>query len=246
MASSQNIASIEPWMFRPSVTDSWLTEFITRDAETLTKALQKSISSTPEDTISPFSNFVRTDDSVLAAAAPAPNTPTPTVSSLSGSDQESAPKRHRVAAGKISKRKSRTSKRSQTTFITADPANFRQMVQQVTGVRFGGSHMPMAPAVLKPEPQRAMGIAGGRFPAAGAGCLPTLDTSAFLLDHQQQRQEVVGPISAGPEISGPGPLPFGQSVGALDAAAAASFASAGLDFDPFSSFPTLESSWKVM
>lgn len=228
-------------MFRPAVADTWLAEYIARDADTLlTKALQKSLSSTPSDAISPFLSLVKTDSS--AAAAPA----TPTVSSLSGSDQDSAPKRHRVAAaasGKISKRKSRASKRSQTTFITADPANFRQMVQQVTGVRFGvGS---MAPAVLKPEPQRAVGFAGGaRLPAAGSGCLPTLDTSAFLLDHHLHHQ-VVGPDSAaGDGPGGPGPLQFGQHVGALDEASSLASA-AGLDFETFSSFPTLES-WKVM
>ncbi|XP_027352269.1 calmodulin-binding protein 25 [Abrus precatorius] len=238
MASPENLATIEPWMPRPAVTDSWLAEYIARDADTLTKALQKSFCAA-EDNVSPFLVKPFTD----AAAAT-----TPTVSSLSGSDQESAPRRRGAvpASGKISKRKSRASKRSQTTFITADPANFRQMVQQVTGVRFGGAGVPMTPAVVKPEPQRAVGIGGGRLPAgAGAGCLPTLDTSALLLEHHQQ--VVVGPnsVAAGSGgLSGPGPLPFAQSLGGLDAHAA-SFASAGLDFDTFSSFPTLES-WKVM
>lgn len=234
MTSSENFATIEPWTFRPSMADTWLAEYIARDAETLTKALQKSLSAVPENAISPFFNL-------KSDASPVPATPTPTVSGLSGSDQESAPKRQRVAAGKISKRKSRASKRSQTTFITADPANFRQMVQQVTGVRFsGGLQQSMAP-ILKPEPQRA--VAGGRFPAAGAGCLPTLDTSALLLDHHRQQQGVVGSnltANNGPEMSGLGPLPFGQPNDV-------SFGSAGLDFETFSScFPTLESSWKVM
>lgn len=219
-------------MLRPPVTDSWLAEFFARDADTLTRALQKSLSGAvlPQDNhLSPFLH------QPAAAAA------TPTVSSLSGSDQESAPRRRAAPppSGKISKRKSRASKRSQTTFITADPANFRQMVQQVTGVRFGGA--PIAPAaVVKPEPQRASGLA--RFPA-GVGCLPTLDTSAFLLDHHQQ-QVVPASVNSGPGtgLSGPGPLPFAQPL--LDAHAA-SFASSGLDFDTFSNFPTLES-WKVM
>ncbi|TKY62761.1 Calmodulin-binding protein 25 [Spatholobus suberectus] len=242
MASSENVASIEPWMLRPAVTDSWLAEFFTRDADALTKALQKSLSGAvlPED------NNNNNGGSQFAVKPDA--AATPTVSSLSGSDQESAPKRRAVApSGKISKRKSRASKRSQTTYITADPANFRQMVQQVTGVRFGGAGVPIAPAVVKPEPQRPAGLAGGRFPA-GAGCLPTLDTSALLLDHHHhhhQQQVVVGPnaAAAGPAangLSGPGPLPFPPP---LDAHAAASFAVA--DFDIFSSFPTLES-WKVM
>lgn len=240
MASSENLASFEPWNFRVPFADSWFTDVFARETETLTKALQKSLSGAnsetlTSDSISPFLDLVKYDA-----------TPTPTVSGLSGSDQEAAPKRQRstippAAGGKVSKRKSRASKRSHTTFITADPANFRQMVQQVTGVRLGNSQMPMAP-ILKPEPQRP----GGRLPiGGGAGCLPTLDTSAFLLDHHQQQQQVlVEPAStAGPGISGPGPLPFAPSVGVLDAAAG--LGSAGLDFETYTSFPTLES-WKVM
>jgi hypothetical protein len=232
MASSENLASIEPWMFRPAMADTWLADYMARDTDALTKALQKSLSAAPEDALSPFLK----DSSATTTA-----TVTPTVSSLSGSD-DSAPKRQRVAAGKISKRKSRASKRSQTTFITADPANFRQMVQQVTGVRFGaGSNISMA-SVVKPEPHRVMGVTGvGRFSATGAGCLPTLDTSAFLLDHHRQQQTMVGPNSDGPEMSSLGPVSFGQPIDE------SGFGSAGLDFETFSScFPTLESSWKVM
>jgi len=238
MASSENVASIEPWtMLRPPVSDSWLAEFFTRDTDSITRALQKSLSAAavfPED--NDFTQFTANPDTAAAAA-------TPTVSSLSGSDHDSAPRRRGPQpTGKISKRKSRASKRSQTTFITADPANFRQMVQQVTGVRFGAA-APVAPAVLKPEPQRPAGNIA-RF-SGGAGCLPTLDTSAFLLDHNQQ---MVGPTSVGSGpatgLSGPGPLPYAPALAGLDSHAA-SFASAGLDFDTLSSFPTLES-WKVM
>ncbi|CAK8543006.1 unnamed protein product [Lathyrus sativus] len=244
MASSDNLSGIEPWMFRPAVNDTWLAEYVARDTETFTKALQKTLSTSPEDAFSPFLNLVKTDSAVTA---------TPTVSSLSGSDQDSAPKRQRVASGKISKRKSRASKRSLTTFITADPANFREMVQQVTGARFGaGSNISMAP-IVKPEPLRMVGVTGGgRFSTEGGGCLPTLDTSAFLLDHVHNRQQqhqpnqaMVGANSDGPENSGLGPLSFGQPIGGLDDDAG--FVSAGLDFETFSScFPTLESSWKVM
>ncbi|KAI4300940.1 hypothetical protein L6164_034266 [Bauhinia variegata] len=230
MASPENLASMEPWNFRPTFTDSWFTEAIARDAEALTRALQKSLSEAntealSSDTISQFLNF-KPD-----------TTPTPTVSSLSGSDQETAPKRSKNtipgATGKVSKRKSRASKKSQTTFITADPANFRQMVQQVTGVRFSNSQIPMTP-ILKPEPQRLI----SRLPVGG-GCLPTLDTSAFLLDHHHQ--QVVGPTSAaGAGTSGPGPFPFAPSIGVVDSG----LGSGGLGgFDTFSSFPTLES-WK--
>lgn len=219
MATSENLAGYELWSLRPTFADSWISEAFARDTETLTKALQKSVSNTntttetvDSDTISPFIK---------------PETvQTPTVSGLSGSDPETAaPKRQRstippTAGGKVSKRKSRASNKSQTTFITADPANFRQMVQQVTGVRFGKTQVTMPPMILKPEPQRP----GQRLP--GGGCLPTLDTSAFLLDHNLPQVAVAG---AGGNVSG--------LTGVPDCGA--------LDFDTFPCFPTLES-WKVM
>lgn len=105
-------------------------------------------------------------------------------------------------------------------------------MQQVTGVRFGNAQLPVVP-VLKPEPHRP----GNRLHAAPGG-LPTLDTSAFLLDHQQQHM-VVGATSTSGPIVGPGPVSLLQSV------AADGGPGAGLEFDTFSSFPTLES-WKVM
>lgn len=132
----------------------------------------------------------------------------------------------------MAKRKSRASKRSQTTFITADPANFRQMVQQVTGVRFGNAEMAVVAPILKPEPQRP----GSRLMMGG--WLPTLDTSAFLLDHDQEN---VGMGTGGSGVGlGPGPLGFESSV-----VSDGSSGAAGLDFETFACFPTLES-WKVM
>ncbi|URE43155.1 VQ motif [Musa troglodytarum] len=73
-------------------------------------------------------------------------------------------------AGRISKRWSRPSKRAPTTYINADPAHFREMVQRLTGVRLDGE---LAEPLVKPEPVR---------PAVRQTHLPTLDTSAFLLD----------------------------------------------------------------
>ncbi|KAA8517876.1 hypothetical protein F0562_015335 [Nyssa sinensis] len=183
MTSSENLASLDPWTFRPTFADSWISETFARDTETITKALQKSISNHSEtiissDALSPFFNLVKTE------------TTTAQTPSVSGSDAEpAAPKRRNPipvtnSTGKTTKRKSRASKRTTTTFITADPANFRQMVQQVTGVRFSNGLLPVAP-LLKPEPQRPV----NRL----QGCLPTLDTSAFLLDHHQQ---VLGSTSA--------------------------------------------------
>ncbi|KAE9588686.1 hypothetical protein Lal_00030345 [Lupinus albus] len=224
MATSENLATINSWASRPNLSDSWFTEYIT-------KALHKSISQNDAVSVSPFLNLVNHD--VSAATA----TTTSTVSGISGgTDHESAPKRRAIGpTGKVSKRKSRASKRSQTVFITTEPANFRQMVQQVTGVRFRSSEMVTMVPVLKPEPQRVtVGVAGGN-------CLPTLDTSALLLDHQEQ--QVVGPNSAGngPGFCGVGPVSFGSPIGLVEG----SFGNNDLDFDTFSNFPTLES-WKVM
>uniref|UniRef100_A0A5B6ZWA9 VQ domain-containing protein n=1 Tax=Davidia involucrata TaxID=16924 RepID=A0A5B6ZWA9_DAVIN len=223
--TSENLASLEPWIFRPTFPDSWISEAFARDTETLTKALQKSLSnhsemimsSSSSDAISPFFNLVNHETATA-------QTPT-----FSGSDAETGEAKRRnpipvVANGKTTKRKTRASKRTKTTttFITADPANFRQMVQQVTGVRFG--HMPVAP-VLKPEPQRPV----NRL----QGCLPTLDTSAFLLDQYQ-----MGPTSVAMAA-------VEQSSHNVPPPAVVDDGGVGLDSDSFSNFPTLES-WKVM
>ncbi|XP_050224788.1 calmodulin-binding protein 25 [Mercurialis annua] len=200
MASPENL---HPFLFRNAFPYS-------DETLTITKALQKSLSSS--SAVSDTADYDFNPFLYLADAAAPPTPPTPSTSI------PPPPKRCRISpAAKVTKRKSRASKKSQTTFITADPANFRQMVQQVTGVRFSSNpQFPVVP-VLKPEAQRP----GNRLYGAG-GCLPTLDTSAVLLDHHQEHlkeQQVVG--------SGRGPV-----VGPVD-------------FDAFSSFPTLES-WKVM
>ncbi|XP_072996125.1 calmodulin-binding protein 25-like [Typha latifolia] len=84
------------------------------------------------------------------------------------------------ATGRVSKRKPRPSKRLPTTYIVADPANFREMVQHVTGVRADDPEAPVEPAV-EPEAKRVE--------TAESCFVPTLDTSALLLD----RDEKVGP-----------------------------------------------------
>lgn len=76
----------------------------------------------------------------------------------------------------MSKRKPRPSRRAHTTYITADPADFRRMVQEITGFPVPGAHTayPSASASSAPAAPHA---------AAALACvLPTLDTSAFLLD----------------------------------------------------------------
>ncbi|XP_068663507.1 calmodulin-binding protein 25-like [Aristolochia californica] len=211
MASSDNVAAIlEPWAFRSPLADTWISEAFARDTDALTKALQESLSSHKPDPIfstsSPFLNSVKSE---LGQ---------PLYSSSDPESSSSKPPRDlRIpASGKISKRKSRATKRSPTTFITADPANFRQMVQQVTGARLGDGQMPVC-AVARPEPHRAV----NRL----QGFLPTLDTSTFLLDHHQQ--QVMGSSTAIPQVS------FGS----------VNDAAPGFDFDTFQNFPTLES-WR--
>ncbi|KAK1319785.1 hypothetical protein QJS10_CPB04g00546 [Acorus calamus] len=137
MASFDNCSTLDMWMFRPS--------FAT-ETETLTKALQKTLSRDP----SPF-------DSLLAPAGSAPS---------SDNGRRQAFTIPPSPSSRVSKRKSRASKRSPTTFITADPSNFRQMVQQVTGVRVGAP----VESMVKPDPQRVQ---------QGGCLLPTLDSSAF-------------------------------------------------------------------
>ncbi|KAJ4706755.1 calmodulin-binding protein 25-like [Melia azedarach] len=226
MTSSENLPNIESWAFRSAFADSWLSDAFARDTETLTKALQKSFSNSDNSVCETFaSDFI---------APYIVNQETPTVSNVSGSEPETLPKRQRPAmpgpnSGKITKRKSRASKRTQTTFITADPANFRQMVQQVTGVKFGNSQVSMAP-ILKPEPHRP----GSRLAGLGGagGCLPTLDTSAFLLDHQHHQQVAASSGSISGAVIGSGQYDFQVGEGGT---------ATGLDFEAISSFPTLES-----
>lgn len=237
MASSDNLASIEPWTFRPAFADSWISEAFARDTETLTKALQKSLSNNVS---------AAADGGGVAAISsffnPPPEIPMTIRTQFNGGGSGSDPETPASAKRRISipvngggkagtKRKSRASKRTTTTFITADPANFRQMVQQVTGVRFPGGNLQLpAPMLLKPEPQRP----SVNRALQGQGCLPTLDTSAFLLDHHHiHRQQVLPPSAAA-----------AASVAQPPHAAAASTTDFA-DFDSFSTFPTLES-WKVM
>ncbi|CAL4976820.1 unnamed protein product [Urochloa decumbens] len=78
--------------------------------------------------------------------------------------------------GGVTKRKPRPSRRAQTTYIAADPANFRRMVQEITGLPVPGPAAASTPSwtpVPVPVPVPA---------PAPAFVLPTLDTSAFLLD----------------------------------------------------------------
>lgn len=213
MASSDNLASLEPWLFRFAFSSNpWFS-----DADILTKSAPAPAGSgagiSPSDGSSLYdipSDFV--------SPSPTPNTP---FGSGSDPDPETAASKRAgpgpASAGRVGKRKPRPPKKNPTTYITADAANFRQMVQQVTGVRFPeAAQIPSAAAhVLKPKPQR---IAGAGFGGRILGRLPTLDTSAFLFG------------SAGASVA-----EIGCDGGGV----------AGLGFDDVSCFPTLDS-WKAL
>ncbi|KAL3632608.1 hypothetical protein CASFOL_025592 [Castilleja foliolosa] len=179
MAFSDNLMAMEqPWSFRSAFSDAWVSDIFTKETDTLTKALHMSFAATSSDgdggVFSPAgimeSFFVKPD-------APPPQTPTRSGCSENEAFTAAAVSKPRrsvpPSGGRVAKRKSRASKRATTTFINADAANFRQMVQQVTGVRFAGD---LPSAILKPEPHRVM----SRVQMGGG--LPTFDTSTFLLD----------------------------------------------------------------
>ncbi|THU46402.1 hypothetical protein C4D60_Mb09t04570 [Musa balbisiana] len=70
--------------------------------------------------------------------------------------------------GRVSKkRKSRASKRSPTTYIAADPANFRELVQRITGT-----------PTVEPAGEQQHRAAAGQ----GSRLLPSRDTSSFYFD----------------------------------------------------------------
>ncbi|CAN0927481.1 Calmodulin-binding protein 25 [Linum grandiflorum] len=224
-SSSENLPPFDSWTFRPSFPDSWISESYSRDSDALTKALQQSLYS--NITLSdPFTSSPDTPTPISCSSDPDSTTqPAPAPTAKPTRNSRAVP----GATGKVSKRKPRaSSKKSQTTFITADPANFRQMVQQVTGgVRFTDNLVP----VLKPEPHRIATRTIHHQLAQGGGGLPTLDTSSFLLDHHQIQEGDNKPASFSNEVG-----PISYSGGG---------AGGGGDFDGFSSFPTLES-WKVI
>ncbi|URE01076.1 VQ motif [Musa troglodytarum] len=159
-------SALDATMYRPE--SAWISEASARENAALTRALQISLSDTTTTTSS--------------SSASAFTPPSSSSSSSSAAAAADAILRRRGAlgpapAGRVSKRKSRASKPSTTTYIDADPANFRELVQRVTGARLEGD--PAEPQLMRPKLVR---------PAVGARadpqqiCLPTLDTSAFLLD----------------------------------------------------------------
>lgn len=205
------------WQIHPTFGDYLIQDIFTMETETLTKALQKSFAGTHPSYAEEGLLSAEMVESYFSAPVP-----TPTASGGSENDTPFSKTRRSVApSGRVTKRKSRATKRETTTFITADPSNFRQMVQQVTGgsfVRMDGN-FHVAP-VLKPEPCRPM----NRLQPCGG--LYTIDSSLFPLQDPSAQLPLPPP-----------PPPTAVADGGATAA--------GLQFDSFGGFPTLES-WKVM
>ncbi|KAL7138281.1 hypothetical protein ABFS83_10G152500 [Erythranthe nasuta] len=226
MASYDNLMTMEqPWSFRPTFADAWISDIFTKETDTLTKALQKSFDTTTTSSDGGGGGDAFSAEMVESLYAKPDVAPIQTPTASGGSENEAAVSKRRrslpPSGGRVAKRKSRASKRATTTFINADPANFRQMVQQVTGVRFAAlnGQLPVAP-VLKPEPHR---VANQNRLYPDIGLPTTFDTSAFFLDGSASS------LAAQP----------------LTASAYGGGSASGIDFDSFCSFPTLES-WKVM
>ncbi|XP_057767154.1 calmodulin-binding protein 25-like [Salvia miltiorrhiza] len=219
MASYDNLLAEQPWSFRPSFPDTWIADLFTMENETLSKAMQASISGCAA--ASPHGGAI-SSGMLQPVYSKADATPvhTPTVSGVSENEALVSKQRRRgcgvppIGGGRVAKRKSRPSKRAAaTTFYAADPENFMRMVQQVTGMRIGGAteRLACAAAVSRPEPRRA------------ADGFPTLDTSAAFM--------------------------LGSSASSLVstsyAAAAGDGGAAEHYFDSLCSFPTLES-WEAV
>ncbi|KAJ0977555.1 hypothetical protein J5N97_013029 [Dioscorea zingiberensis] len=97
-------------------------------------------------------------------------------------------------AGRVGKRKTRVVRRATTTYITADPANFREMVQRMTGVQFGDPVLPVEPAG-----RSGLNRAGVQRQQQQWALPSTLDTSSALLGN---RVQMGGPaaVEAGTEF----------------------------------------------
>ncbi|KAI3890021.1 hypothetical protein MKW92_042728 [Papaver armeniacum] len=240
MAYSDNsVASLQPWSFNlTSFTDSWTLD---AETETFTKALQQSLSrDTNSETL-----ITTTNDSNNNSF----NQFTHISPTISGSDPETTSKRRNnlaISNGKISKRKSRATKRSPVTFITTDPTNFREQVQQFTGIPNGNFlHGNLRAPVVKPEPKR-YGAGNGSSDLLNSYSLPTLDTSTFLLNQQQhqpqkqQQQQQAFQIDDDDDSNLISHLVNGGSQNQSQMRMMESSVGLGFDFD-FQSFPTLES-----
>ncbi|KAF8047835.1 hypothetical protein N665_2808s0007 [Sinapis alba] len=219
---------LEPWLYRQGFNvDSWLLhDAFSHDSDLLAKALHNTVSAPPQ-TLSPSSVFFHSSTHTLSSNTSA------------GSTQElvhvGAKRKHNSmltsSQEKAKKRRSRASKKPHTTFITTDPSNFRQMVQEVTGGAkyiVNDTSTMLFPPILKPEPCRFTNRLSS-VTSEKSTVVPTLDTSAFLSNHHQENL-VVG---------------SSDEVGLSSAKSNAKSGSDAEFDDPYPTFPTLES-WKVM
>ncbi|XP_015166045.1 calmodulin-binding protein 25-like [Solanum tuberosum] len=221
MASSDNLMTMEQWGFRSAFNDSWFTDIFAKETETLTKVLQKSYTGEGNEVVMPI---VEMGSPFLTPSASGPTFSGGSENDAASTGASGSMKRRNGGGGmskKIVKRKPRASKRASTTYITADVDSFRQMVQQVTGARISGNGNGQlsVSSILKPEPRRPVDR------VQPVSCLPTLDTSAFLLD----------PTSS---FMHPPPAMAG-SVAVRQPSAVV--VDGGYGFDSFCGFPTLES-----
>lgn len=191
---------------------SWISEPLSLEHDALTRALQFSLSEASSSSTASIDQFVLPPDWIGSD-----------LTCLIGSDLAQA-QPQTGGTGRVAKRKrkSRALKRNLTTYISTDAANFRQMVQHVTGVgfEFGEPSLDAEPGLIRPEPKRATSA------TMQSSCvLPTLDTSAFLLNQEGLIGALQGKESVG-LVAGPGRDPVFQ-------------------MDPLNCFPTLES-WSVV
>ncbi|KAK4725293.1 hypothetical protein R3W88_028072 [Solanum pinnatisectum] len=216
--------TMEQWGFRSAFNDSWFTDIFAKETETLTKVLQKSFTGEGNEVVMPT---VEMGSPFLTPSASGPTVSGGSENDAASTGASGSMKRRSGGGGvskKIVKRKPRASKRASTTYITADVDSFRQMVQQVTGARISGNGIGngqlSVSSILKPEPRRPVDR------VQPVSYLPTLDTSAFLLDptssFMHQPPAVAGSVAAVRQPS-------------------AVVVDGGYGFDSFCGFPTLES-----
>uniref|UniRef100_A0ACD5WNY1 Uncharacterized protein n=1 Tax=Avena sativa TaxID=4498 RepID=A0ACD5WNY1_AVESA len=137
-----------------------------------------------------------TCDSVLVASDAAPRPPSTPVAAAAAAATAPTTNKRRLgrgpaATGRAGKRRPRASKRAPTTYISTDPANFRLMVQHVTGVQAE----PAGDGVLMPAPFDAS-VASALldcppFDAAYGDALqlPSSGGDAAALHHRLQQQQ---------------------------------------------------------
>ncbi|XP_066400633.1 calmodulin-binding protein 25-like [Miscanthus floridulus] len=96
-----------------------------------------------------------------------------------------------TAGARAGKRRSRASKRAPTTYISTDPANFRLMVQQITGVQADAASAGVEVMMLQVQASAALDAAAllGAAAAGNPQLLPAGDEASALRQHQLQQQQ---------------------------------------------------------